>query len=424
MTALCGGGSSGVQSTVSNIFTFSASSVEAFLISLGIEAISASILAPIIAIAARIDLANYCATDPPADPGLTAQDVIDAINVAVPSVHIPAAAKVVTWFESQYWYKVCECTSTTTPSPPSISNPGPASNNPGLPTAPANNPCWSASASVTDPVRHSAGVPHWSSVPDLVPNPVTGNVLAPGSSLDHTDYHAFPNGLTSVQWTDTVDSIPSSGTVTGMQIGVLDSSLARLASITMSSWTSSSVGLSQQGYFTAIPTGARWLVPESNNSDTVTHSHDIHVDFYCNGQGPSGLAAACCPPDPLLQGMLSQILALTQAIYSIIPVRVPTYVAGTPTGGLTGNGTVSIASTTIAVQAIVTTLPAVYGQISGSPDTFIDIGWVTPVTAYGPEAGYKLSRTEQVIALPEATTSLDYSLPPGEVISITQLQAG
>jgi len=72
----------------------------------------------------------------------------------------------------------------------------------------------------------------------------------------------------------------------------------------------------------------------------------------------------------------------------------------------------------------VTTLPAVYGVEAGTPLTYFDIGWVSPVTAEGVEAGIRITRQTQAIPLPEATTSLDYSLQPGEVVTITELQAG
>jgi hypothetical protein len=123
-------------------------------------------------------------------------------------------------------------------------------------------------------------------------------------------------------------------------------------------------------------------------------------------------------------GLLQQIYNLLLATYSTIPSRPPTYTASTAHTGLTGGGNFSVPSTTIALKLEVTQLPAVYGQIDGFPQTHIDIGWITPTTLYGPEAGIRVTRTTQVIQLPEATTGVDWSLPPGEEMTITELEAG
>jgi hypothetical protein len=100
-------------------------------------------------------------------------------------------------------------------------------------------------------------------------------------------------------------------------------------------------------------------------------------------------------------------------------------VARDTTTGLSGSGTYSVAdSSVIALKVAVTTLPAYVGQVSGVPDTYFGLGYVTPVNAGGPEQGTPITRSTQVFPLPEATTALDYSLTPGAVISITELLSG
>jgi hypothetical protein len=107
-----------------------------------------------------------------------------------------------------------------------------------------------------------------------------------------------------------------------------------------------------------------------------------------------------------------------------IPFRVPTYVLGVSTPGLSGGGNLVLQSTTIAIQVQITTLPPAYGEVFGSPNTYLDFGWITPATSEGPEAGIRITRSTQVFPLPEATLSVDYSLPAGALITIGELQAG
>src|SRR6516164_10385449 len=142
MTALCGGGPSSPQSGVGGVLTLGATAIEIFVSSvLGLPEL-APIIAPIIAGLADIELAAYCSTDPPSDPGLTASDLEDALRIPPNGLAtFTAQQKIVTWFESQYWYQICQCTSTTTPAASAPSNPGQISTNPGLPQA--STPCWS-----------------------------------------------------------------------------------------------------------------------------------------------------------------------------------------------------------------------------------------------------------------------------------------
>ena len=168
MTAICGGGASELKPGYGTATVVTMAAIEAALTFLSEG--TALILAPAIA-GATWDLTQVCSTDPPADPGLTAQDALDILNFADPSVSLPAVAKARQWFLSWYWYIVCQCSTISTPAPPTPSNPGDVgSTNPGLPSGPAVA-CWQASVTVdhvlpTEPGNEQAA---WTFVPQLLP---------------------------------------------------------------------------------------------------------------------------------------------------------------------------------------------------------------------------------------------------------------
>lgn len=107
MTALCpAGGPSGTKPNVPMMVTVSAVAIESTIILAGYPTIAA-ILAPLLA-SVPFSTAAFCSTDPPADPGLTAQDLLDVVNWADPTVNIPAIDKFKQWWEHYYWYILCE----------------------------------------------------------------------------------------------------------------------------------------------------------------------------------------------------------------------------------------------------------------------------------------------------------------------------
>jgi hypothetical protein len=381
----------------------------------------AELLAPII-VDAPFESATFCAADPPTDPGLNATIISDALNFQDLATSLPAIAQVRDWFLHWYWYQICVCSAGTQPTPPALSNPNTTGgSNPGLPGAqPAGN-CWDASYTVTVPAGGTVGICSVDLYQQLLPT--AGGVLlktplASQGSLQHfvlIDSTA-PTHVTMVTTGDRIDATNSYGSLLGW-----------FNTTTPTSWThvENDIGFSGVVATTGmVPTyPASYLGVGAYNGDTIAHTMTIEVSFQCsNSTGPP--QQPCCPPDPNVAIALQQILSLLETIYSTLPVRVPTYVAGTAHAGLTGGGTIVLAATTIAVQAAVTTLPAVYGVEAGTPLTYFDIGWVSPVTAEGVEAGIRITRQTQAIPLPEATTSLDYSLQPGEVVTITELQAG
>jgi hypothetical protein len=122
--------------------------------------------------------------------------------------------------------------------------------------------------------------------------------------------------------------------------------------------------------------------------------------------------------------MLQQILNELTLLETLIPARPPNYAAGTSHSGLSGSGSVSLQTTTIAVRLTFTTVPGYVSGVSGTPETLLGLGWISPVTNEGVEAGIRISRATQVFPLPEATSSVDYTFASGAVATLDELQAG
>lgn len=422
MTALCGGGPSAPKQGVDTLIQFDATSVASALELLGFPELAA-LMAPAI-VAVPILSATFCGTDPPADPGLTATDLTDALNFSVPSLSIPALAKFRQWFLHQYWYQICTCTTTTTPAPAAPSNPGVSIGiNTGLPSNSLTGPCWDVTqvlyVGVGSPVSSGAGT--------------NANSILPSNPAGYTKFdnpagnipvQVIPPGITLVSWTATIDSLPVvAGVGVDMAIFFFDASHNSVAgSLFPGFWSSTSSSLTVTGSGTIPSTAKGWYAVWDNYGDSNPHTVNIELSFTCSGGGT--LASPCCPPDPSISAALQQILGIVSAIYSIVPIRPSAYVAATAHAGLTGNGSVSLAPTTIAVQVDFTTLPTVHGQVAGTPITILDLGWISPVTAYGAEAGIRLSRQIQTVPLPDAVSAVDYTLPPGAVATITELQSG
>lgn len=433
MTALCGGGPSGAKSGYSDLVYLGGAAVEAFLTLKGFGSV-ATLLGPAIA-GMSFELSSYCATDPPADPGLTAGDIGDALNFTDVSVSIPALEKIRQWFGSQYWYEICQCTGTSTPTAPTASDPGPISTNAGLPGATVG-PCY---------VTHAA--PVWTpSGANTFLDLTTQLLPATGSTTNRTS--------TAGGFSHTVTTIPfPAGTqgpyFVGQYVGADYGAISNSPTMELSTWNASGTefqwgNIGSYDNRNAGPPvtwdpvmsnlGALWAAAGANpvswsvqivnsNGTSAGHEFEFKLDIgaMCTG---NVLQTACCPPDPSLDFKLGQILGLLQTIYSTIPVRAPNYAAGTTHTGLTGDGTISLAATTTAIKVGISATGAGYGQISGTPVTYLSSGWLTPVTNQGPEAGIRLTRDGQVIPLPEATSALDYTLPLGQTISVQELQPG
>lgn len=422
MTALCGGGPSAPLSGISTAIDLSSGPISEFLAGL-IDPLAAAILGPIIAGAIDIQVTAYCATDPPSDPGLTLTDVANALNFAVPSINIPAVAKVVQWFKSRYWYQICGCTSTTTPAPPSLSNPGTPNQDPGLPGSGAQ-PCWDLQTSVSGPfpIVTTGGTEYGIDVGSyLLPTgPVAFVVPATGSTPPMNAF-TIPPGATAPIVSGTIGTPLPSGDFSSWGLFQYDASHAFLTN-GFCAWASNTATFRQTAL--TMHAGAVYWAAELVQSVQLAYNYDLEFQFSCTGPPPVGAGARCCPPDAGIQNLLAQILALDTAIYQSLPSPVGSFALGATHSAISGVGNFAISATAIAIQAAVTTIPGSIGLTVNDPTLHFDLGWIGFTTIEGSYSQTRLEFGTQVFSVPLLGYTLNYSLHSGVVVTFTELTRG
>jgi hypothetical protein len=430
MTAICGGGTSSAKPGFQQVVVVGSTAVESALILYGLESLAA-VLAPIIA-GLTFDLTNFCTTDPPADPGLVEQDLKDALNPQNPLVWFPAVAKIRTWFESHYWYDLCQCVSVATPAAPALSNPGTIGINTGLPAAP-NGACFSGNATDTLTSSHTTQTHDLTGA--LLPTngvPINGDVIIGTFASVITKVYPIPPTITSFTITNqTIQNDPSlNPNVVHSNFFTTDSSGNVIDSTSLSSYGSDHSVLTQtitRGVPSLWSSSATYYGIASHYAFDVTASNVPMTTTYttsatCNGQA---LGQECCPPDPTIDNKLNQILGLLQSIYLGLPTPLTSYASGTVHSGLSGSGSVILSGSALAIEVNITTDPATLGESPGTPTFLFDRGYIQPFINFGPVGRERrLTANPQVILLPELTEQVGYTLHPGVTISITELLRG
>ena len=417
MTAICtSGGPSSSKPGFNSTVIVSSAAVEGFLVLAGLPEVAA-ILGPIIA-PTVYELTTFCSTDPPSDPGLTGSDIIAATNWLDPLNALAAQEKIRQWFESKYWYEVCQCTSGTTPTAPTLSDPGPVSTNPGLPSGTTGATlCWDYSGSERTPHGTSARA-----LPQFLPNTPSithSDSRFPGGTVQA---HAIPAGANNLftVLTNTQTDIAQSQ---GISLFILINGGTGGAQWTI--FDGNAIFSDFRQTFTLPANSTHWFMWDTTGSTTIDYVYSMEFGFYCSGQSPLTPDSPCCPPDPILEAKLDQIMGLVTSIYQSLPSPVNSYSTGTAHTGLTGNGTIALSNlASLAVKLHLTTIPNYLGRAIGTPTVLFEAGWLTPVTSEGPIAPTEIQWDTQVVTLPDVCTAVDYSLAAGVVATLTELSEG
>lgn len=416
MTVICGGAASQpIPGYPRNVYV-DAAAIEGAIILLGYANVAAA-LGPLIA-GVAYDLATICSTDPPSDPGITVSDIGDALNFTNIVASAAAIAKLRQWFLSWYWYKVCECATIATPAPPTPSNPGSGFGlNPGLPTGLPAPPCWSNTTTATFLNPNNLGLFidtqafYWNdghNSPSGQPNRFLPTPNPASLTFTAT---AFPSGANPVQsptlqwaWGD-INGLPITTFTT------INPYPGHTFTTTLTPISAARSVILNFSYDSAhTPPGA----------STPTGYIVISGNMQCSGQSPQQNVSACCPPDPIVETMLQQILGLATLIQrQLAPFA---YVLGTTHTALSGTGALSVQGL-LGVKVHPTTLPGNVGVEHGDPDTLWLDSWINWGNADGFSAREFL-RSSPFLSFPSAAgqySQLGYSLAPGLVVDVTEL---
>ena len=422
MTALCAGGASrarpGVVGTAFNTAANITSFCSTFLplpLAIAIGAIAA---------VETFDTALYCSLDPPPDPGLTAQDMIDVLNPGALETWLPAQAKVRQWWRHIYWWQVCECAAVATPAPPAPSNPGDQSSGAGLPSGRSVN-CYTSNAGYSTTGVSSGHInvdlgPIWlpattDSIPVTVPfqiGTVSGRAYRIPANVQSFNFTSKNNGAASPAPQNNFDASVFFFNSAGTQVDAhqfLTSQAVQLGPLT---GAPAPVG---------SPTYAAIL--GQNIFDTSVAgkvmSWDVEFRYICAGDGVS---SPCCAPDPGLELKINQLFQLVIGLGQKAGPTVPiSWHDGARHTSLRGSGSFSISPAAIGMRFEVTTPPSGVHVDPGNPTFYWDMGFWSPYALGSPLRGGRLVFLNQSTAIPEFTDQIGYTLKNGTVMDAVEL---
>jgi hypothetical protein len=354
------------------------------------------------------NVASFCAADPPSWSLPLATQFL-AFLTGSPLADVLAVNGFLTNITSAYlWNQLCTCSSGAAPPPPTApSDPGglPALNPPVAVGPGVNAGCGTYQSDQVVPFANG----DWTNLLGAV---VVGTD-APVTSVP------LPAGATKLHWVASHPHVndPLSGSVTQLQFTAAGANIAGGSSLTFAAGFGGDHTADLAVPATA--TGFTLACSSSNSAHPDPYPQSGLVTFYC-GNNPGTTAAPCCPPDPIMTGLLSRILQMvTLQQRQTAPFA---YVPGPIHSGLTGEGFVSVQGI-LAALAVITAMPPGLSDDSSTPSRTADLGWIN----FGTDDGYDPPLTIQSAsqfctpALPGVYTKIGYSMKPGITLELREL---
>jgi hypothetical protein len=356
--------------------------------------------------AVTYNLSTFCLTDPPAMPTLTLSDWTALLQPQGYAGNAAVLAKFSDALGNLLWPTLCECTSTTTPAPPTSPSP------PSTLAVPQNLPFQTLPCLQWDSA--------YQQLPVSAVGPF-GQVSLPPAATLPAGAIKLPAGYTWIDWTQEVVAHGSTHDTYDFFFREADS-----ASSMGNSHSNLNLGV---GVYTVnlypgsgmgnIEYGFQVLINDHTGTVVGTDLVRSTVTAYCGGQ-PGQAGCTACPPDPLITALLQQIAGTVNLIQrQAVPFA---YVPGTAHSGLSGAGTLTVQGL-LGAKIALTTIPASYGLAGTSPTEYFDLGFLTWGTADGFPHSERIEHSPQ-LSLPSrasAFTELSYDLAPGVVATITEL---
>lgn len=355
------------------------------------------------------DLSTFCPGGPPAAPTFSIGDIAALLAPIPTTARSVAAAKLQDFLGVVFWPIFCSCVggASVIPAPSPYPTGGPQS----TPTAVPGTPCLAASGSS----------PSYDSLPGIAGTlkPFFGN-FASGPSAGSGP--AMSAGATYYTLTVTTTAAGANHNPVDFQLEFFDASGAFINSLTgphvLSGTTVTTTGTISGGTPSSWASVAGAFVVTGvphTSSDTVVWA----LNFYC-GTGPGQIAQPCCPPDPVLQAQILQILEMVTLIQR---QEVPfAYVPGATHAGLTGVGSFAIPAL-VGAKIDVTSSLALFGSEGSSPSEYFDLGFVTWATPDGYPTSVRIEHQPTLTFPTRAAlyTEIFYDLHPGVTVTITEL---
>lgn len=371
--------------------------------------------------ALTFELSNFCTTDPPAMPTITADDVAALFQPADLLLFIPARQKFEDLVRNYLWTWACQCNSgpqpalPTPPSPVTTFDPAPTLSPPAM----SGGQCLNVTRSFrirAEPNYLSGGSAVYFFQQEFSSGQIF-NVTQHISPAPPMPARPFPAGTTSTRLTiKTISGNPTP------QSGV---------QVNYNSWTNSSSGhviLSQniptdgntfQSAILPVTSGDPYFDMWWSTTASIDPVVEITLEVWCGSSAPT-VIQPCCPPDPTLLQAVEIIRSYVELIQrQTSPFA---YVKGVVHSGLTGSGHIAVQGL-IGALVTMTAIPSNVGSELGDPIEYFEAGWINWGNSDGSSKREWLSVSPQTSFPPLAGqyTRIGYSLKPGVSIDITEL---
>lgn len=399
MTALCGGGASQPKPGSQTVVSLGAVAISDFLLK-GSASWAFDLAAALGVIS--FDLPTFCAQDPPALPNIPTERYLGYFNPLNPQGAAQLREDMTALVGHFFWYASCECVSAPQPSPPAPMPPpsGIQRDPPALGT-PTGTPCASRPSEFGSQTFDGVGNIIWTKVGDWS--------VAPGAQWLQIDQSGSQtdSGTAAYPITHTVSVQNSSG-----------------ATIWHESWIQTGLvafsGRPTRSF--TLPAGGTQLSLSSHSDTGAGIGFGIDAAFrqYCSAVPPA-LNEACCPPDPLLVQLLTQILQTQQTILASFPKPGTPYKDSTVHTNLAGSRTIAIQPTARAIRVDIVSRPDPWPSNTGTPPYLFSIGFITPYAVGTPLRGSRLVYDHQIYTWPTYTDMISFNLEPNVVVNVTEL---
>lgn len=342
--------------------------------------------------------ATFCTVDPPAIPTFTAADTENMLHPEDIANFLPSLGKFKDLVGHYLWYQICQCLSGTMGSPgtpPAAPSGNPTLNPPALaPFTPSGQPCATHTYNITIP-----GSPTIVQVDEFALNAATTYMTADAYFTDFTDTSVTQD--TNDFFLDASNNL-FGGLLVGHTSGGLGGNIHHREVTVSSSWR-------------------RYRVRYQGTTGATPLPVTLVYNEYCGTTpGGGGGSLTPCPPDPVVQLLLDNILSLVTLVQrQVAPFA---YIDGASHTGLSGDGHITCQGL-LGARVTLTTIPASVDQVAGDPDAIFNAGWVN----FGDSTGYSERRwinASPIQFFPRAAgqyTRIGYSLEPGVVATITEI---
>lgn len=349
-----------------------------------------------------VDTDDYCADGQPSLPTFTATDAQAMLNLAPWDEFTVAMGKLRDIFLHYLWWELCECAGGTTPGLTTPQTPPDITAIPGTGQGTACHLQSNVLDSFTDP-----GGAHYR----------LGGNLGWYSGFGGASINMYPNVPRTIRVTHhrerigtaaREELIPQRIRFSTSGFGTL---VQEITDVSGDDWE----------WIGSPPPGA--VILESSYRIDVANSSDImhtSITAYCDQLPASGTPAGCCPPDPTIIAMLSNVLQQLQLVQrQAVPFA---YVPGATHSGLTGHGELTVQGL-IGARLTITDTPNWVGITDGDPDVIWPNSWINWGNADGFADRQWITASPQVSfpALAGQYTRIGYSLAAGVELELQEL---